>query len=61
MSRTGRPRKINADSFLTIRIDQETRNALVCLASNWETTASDAVRRAVRQCAGWEKQSTEGQ
>ena len=51
----GRPNKLNADSFLTIRIDQDTRNALVCLASNWELTASAAVRRAVRECAGWAK------
>ncbi len=51
----GRPPILNADSFLTIRIDQDTRDALVVLASNWETSASDAVRRAIRQAANWNR------
>ena len=55
--RTGRPRVINADSMLTIRIDQDTRNALTVLASDWQVVPSVAVRRAIRECAGWKQKA----
>ena len=56
--RTGRPAKLKADTFLTIRIDKETRNALTVLAYGWETSASDAVRRAIREAAKWNPAKT---
>ena len=54
MTRPGRPTTLEADAHIHIRVDQNTKNALVILASNWQCTPSEAVRRAIKQCAGWD-------
>lgn len=55
MSKPGGRPSHHVDQLLCIRIDQNTRNALVVLASNWQVKHSEAVRRAIKQCAGWDR------
>ena len=54
-AKRGRPHVENGiDGHLNIRMDTDTMNALVVLASNWECPKSVAVRRAIREAVKWD-------